>query len=228
MGSKGGRPPGATSAAFDACALIYKEMLARSVPVDQAPPELAPLVPYGAVAVFAGNLLPLIRWELGMTSTEQYHSRKSELLAMGSVAQLRRGSRFQVGAWALLRPPSADLWLATVARPFSRRRETELRERHAWAVHTFLENGPKLYPALIAEAVEAGVSIGAELLAYVAQLPEARLRRLFPAGEVCLGYAEAGAVHVCLVADLDPTVPGRLAGAWKRRADHLERLAASQ
>jgi hypothetical protein len=63
-------------------------------------------------------------------------------------------------------------------------------------------------------------------VAYVAALPEARLRRLFPAGEVCLGFAVPGAAHVCQVPDLDPTVPGRLAGAWKRRADHLERLAA--
>jgi hypothetical protein len=56
-------------------------------------------------------------------------------------------------------------------------------------------------------------------------LPEARLRRLFPAGEVCLGWAVAGAVHVCQVPDLDPSVPGRLAGAWRRRVDHLAGLA---
>jgi len=220
-----GRPPGATSAAYDACVLIYEVLERRSVPVVEAPPELAPLVPEGAVAVFVGNLLPLFR-ELGMTSCETYHSRKMELLAMGCVAQLRRGSRFRTGAWALLRPPTYDLWLAQVARPFSRRREVELRERHAWAVHTFLADAPKLYPTLVAEAVEAGASTGAELLAYVAALPEARLRRLFPAGEVCLGYAVPGAVHVCLVPDLDPSVPGRLAGAWRRRADHLADLAA--
>jgi len=34
-----------------------------------------------------------------------------------------------------------------------------------------------------------------------------------------------GVVHICEVPDLDPTVPGRLAGAWKRRSDHLARLA---
>jgi hypothetical protein len=228
MPGKSGRPPGATSAAFDACLLIYGEMAAKSVPVMDAPPELRALVPDGAVAVFVGNLLPLMRDDLGMTSCETYHSRKSELLAIGCVAQLRRGSRFRTGAWALLRPPTYDAWLATVARPFSRRREVELRERHAFAVHTFLENAPKLYPALVREAVEAGASTGAELLAYVGGLPEGRLRRLFPAGEVCLGYTVAGAVHTCLVPDLDPTVPGRLAGAWKRRADHLAQLTAPQ
>lgn len=223
--AKGGRPPGATSAAFNTCVLIYTEMKRRSVPVEQAPPELAPLVPTGAVALFLGNLLPLFR-ELGMTSCETYHSRKSELLAMGCVVQLRRGSRFQVGAWALIWPPTVDLWLAHVARPFSRRREVELRERHVWAVHTFLADAPKLYPTLVREAVKAGATTGAELLAYVAGMPEGRLRRLFPAGEVCLGYAVPGAVHICLVPDLDPTVPGRLAGAWKRRADHVATLAA--
>jgi hypothetical protein len=133
--------------------------------------------------------------------------------------------RYRVGAWALLRPPTVELWLATVARPFSHKREAALRERHAATVEGFLRTAPRLYPALVAETVGAGAVTGAELLAYLAGLPEARLRRLFPAGEVCLGYAVAGAVHTCLVPDLDPTVPGRLAGAWKRRADHLATLA---
>lgn len=226
-GARRGRPPGLTSAAFDACALIYRELERRSVPVAEAPPELAPLVPEGAEAVFVGNLVPLFR-ELGMTSLETYHSRKTELVAMGCIRQLRRGSRFRVGAWALIRPPTVDRWLAHVARPFSQRREAALRERHAEAVEGFLRTAPELYPALVREAVEAGASTGAELLAYVAGLPEPRLRRLFPAGEVCLGYAVPGAVHTCLVPDLDPSVPGRLAGSWRRRADHLERLAASQ
>jgi hypothetical protein len=221
-----GRPPGLTSAAFDACVLVYSELEHRSVPVAETPPELAPLVPEAAVAVFVGNLMVLIRTELGMSSAETYHSRKSELLAMGCIRQLRRGSRFRVGAWALLRPPTYDRWLAEVARPFSRRREVDLRERHAWAVQGFLRTAQRLYPALVREAVAAGAGTGAELLAYVAGLPEARLRRLFPAGELCVGFAVAGAVHTCLVADLDVSVPGRLAGAWKRRADHLATLAA--
>jgi hypothetical protein len=224
-GARRGRPPGATSASYDACALIYAELERRSVPVAAAPRELAPLVPDGAVAVFVGNLMVLIRTELGMTSAETYHSRKGELLAMGAIAQLRRCSRFRTGAWALLRPPTVDLWLAHVARPFSRRREAALRERHAEGVEGFLRTAARLYPALVREAVAAGATTGAELLTYVAALPEARLRRLFPAGEVCLGFAVAGAVHICQVPDLDPTVPARLAGAWKRRADHLARLA---
>jgi hypothetical protein len=224
---KPGRPPGATSAAFDNCMVIYAEMERRSVSVAQTPPELRPLVPDGAVAVFVGNLMVLIRTELGMSSAQTYYARKSELLAMGCVAQLRRGSRFRTGAWALIRPPTYDAWLATVARPFSRRREVELRERHGWAVQGFLRTAGPQYPALVREAVTAGATTGGELLAYVAGLSEARLRRLFVAGEVCLGYAVPGAVHICLVPDLDPTVPGRLAGAWKRRADHLAKLAAA-
>lgn len=79
-------------------------------------------------------------------------------------------------------------------------------------------------PALVREAVEAGAATGAELLAYVAPQPEARLRRLFPAGEVCLGFAVDGTVHTCMVSGLDPTVPSRAAGAWMRRADHLAKL----
>jgi hypothetical protein len=223
-----GRPPGATSAAFDACVLIYAELERRSVPVAEAPPELAPLVPDGAVAVFVGNFMVLVRTELGMSSAQTYYARKMELLAMGCVAQLRRGSRFRVGAWALIRPPSVDRWLAQVARPFSRRREAALQENHRAAVEGFLRTAARLYPALVREAVAAGATTGGELLDFLGGLPEGRLRRLFPAGEVCLGYAVAGAVHTCLVADLDPTVPGRLAGAWKRRSDHLDRLAASR
>jgi hypothetical protein len=223
--AKGGRPPGATSATFTTCELVYQTMLARSVPVEQAPPELAPLVPDGAVALFLGNLLPMFR-ELGLTSCETYHSRKTELLVMGCVAQLRRGSRFRTGAWALIRPPTVDLWLVQVARPFSYRREAVLRERHAAAVEGFLRTAAQQYPALVAEAVAAGATTGAELLGYVAALPEARLRRLFPSGEVCLGFTPAEAVHTCLVADLDPSVPGRLAGSWRRRELHLATLAA--
>jgi hypothetical protein len=199
----------------------------RSMTVGATPPELRPLMPGDAVAVFVGNLLPLMR-ELGMTSCEQYHSRKTELVAMGCVGQLRRGSRFRTGAWALLQPPTYDLWLAYVARPFSRRREAALGENHRQAVAGFLRTAAELYPTLVREAVEAGATTGAELLAYIAALPEARLRRLFPAGEVCLGFAVIGAVHTCLVPDLDPVVPGRLAGAWKRRADHLTTLATAQ
>src|SRR5215218_1697125 len=112
------------------------------------PPELRPLVPEGTTAVFLGNLLPLMR-SMGLTSCETYHSRKTELVTMGCIAQLRRGSRYRTGAWALLRPPTYDRWLAEVARPFSRRREVELAERHAFAIHTFLADGPKLYPALV-------------------------------------------------------------------------------
>lgn len=224
-GARIGRPPGATSAAFNTCLLIYNEMAARSVPVDQTPPGLAPLAPDGAMALFIGNLLPLLR-ELGMTSCETYHSRKTELLTMGCIVQLRRGSRFRTGAWALYGPPTGDLWEAYVRRPFSRKREAALQENHRAAVEGFLRSASELYPSLVREAVTAGATTGAELLAYVGTLAEARLRRLFPAGEVCLGYAIAGAVHTCLVPDLDPTVPGRLAGSWRRRADHLATLAA--
>jgi hypothetical protein len=221
-----GRPPGTSSAAYEACLLIYAELERRSVAVAEAPAELAPLVPEGAVAVFVGNLMVLVRTELGMSSAQTYYARKMELLAMGCVAQLRRGSRFRTGAWALMEPPTVDRWLTHVARPFSRRREVELAERHAWAVQGFLRTAGQQYPALVREAVEAGASTGAELLAYVATLPEGRLRRLFPCGEVCPGFI--GGPHVCRVPDLDRSVPGRLAGAWKRRADHLATLAAGQ
>jgi hypothetical protein len=204
QGPQEGRPGGGRprrGAAFHACCLIYATMAARSVPVRRAPPALRPLVPTGAVAVFVGNLVPLVTRELGMTSSQTYHARKVELLAMGCVAQLRQGKRQRLGAWALLAPPTVERWDANGGRPFSRRVEHEHRQRHAWYIEM------------------AGLDEGQ--LAKLADQGEAWLRE-HP--EVpCLGFH--GGPHVCGVGDLDVLAPSRSAGAWKRRADHAAKLA---
>jgi hypothetical protein len=199
-------------------------MLAASVParVEDASPGAVE----GAEAIFVGNLLPLMVG-LGYTSTEQFHSRKHELVAMGCVRQLRRGVRWRPGAWILYRAPTPELWLAHVARPFSYRREAAVREQHHRLLAGFFRDVASSHPGLLAELVDVGAHTAAEVIAYLAGLPETRLRALFPGGQLCLGYAVQGAGHICHVADLDPLAPSTSAGAWKRRADHLEDLRKS-
>ena len=91
-----GRPPGTTSRAFQACEVIYAAMLQRSVSLAEAPDDLVALVPDGAKRLFVGSLIRLLR-ELGMTSLEQYDSRKRELVDMGCIAQVRAGRRYVAG-----------------------------------------------------------------------------------------------------------------------------------
>jgi hypothetical protein len=110
-----------------------------------------------------------------------------------------------------------------VARPFSRKREVEVRELHQAHLTSFLEAAPTLFPRLLREAHGAGCRTGADLLRYLADLPERRLRALHP---LCLGYAVPGTIHTCGVGGLDLVAPSHAAGAWRRRADHLEQLAA--
>jgi hypothetical protein len=220
-----GRPPGATPRAFAHCQRVYAAMAGRSVPAVEIGD---PAVPTDATAVYIGNLIPLMR-SLGYTSTEQYHAVKTALVEMGCVRQLRRGTRYRVGAWALIRPPTVQAWDAAIRRPFSHKREVQLRENHRRALHSFLREVAREYPQLVGlAALELGVRslVTADLVTYLVGRDEGWLRREFPSGELCLGYTVPGAVHTCRVPDLDPTVPSHVAGAWKRRADYLATLAA--
>lgn len=196
-------------------------MWARSVPAVEVGDPAVP-----AVAVYIGNLVAMMRDELGYTSTEQYHRVKTNLREMGYIVQLRRGCRERLGAWALIRPPTVALWDQAIRRPFSLRREAALRENHDRALRAFLGTVAKTSPELVGLAYhDLGLRIlrVADLVTWLVGRDERELRRLFPSGEVCTGYI--GGPHVCLVPDLDPSVPSSAAGAWKRRADHLASLA---
>ena len=217
-----GRPPGATPRAFQACEVIYAAMVERSVSVAEAPGELLAQVPEGATRLFVGSLIRLLR-DLGMSSLETYHSRKHELVDMGCIAQVRAGKRYVAGCWALLAEPTVERWEAKVARPFSRKREVEVRELHQAHLRSFLEAAPTLFPRLLREAHGAGCRTSTDLLRWLAGQPERRLRALHP---LCLGYAVPGTVHTCTIEPLDPVAPSHAAGAWQRRADHLAKLAA--
>jgi hypothetical protein len=217
-----GRPPGATPRAFQACGVIYTAMASRSVSLAEAPNDLVALVPEGASRIFVGSLIALLR-DQGMTSLETYHSRKHELVDMGCIVQVRAGKRYVAGCWALLAAPTIERWDEAVARSFSRKRELEVRELHQAHLTSFLEAAPTLFPRLLREAHGAGCRTGADLLQYLAGLDERRLRALHP---LCVGYAVLGTVHTCGVGGLDPVAPSHAAGAWRRRADHLEHLTA--
>jgi hypothetical protein len=197
-------------------------MVERSVSVAEAPGELLAQVPEGATRLFVGSLIRLLR-DLGMSSLETYHSRKHELVDMGCIAQVRAGKRYVAGCWALLAEPTVERWEAKVARPFSRKREVEVRELHQAHLSSFLEAAPTLFPRLLREAHGAGCRTSTDLLRWLAGQPERRLQALHP---LCLGYAVPGTVHTCTIEPLDPVAPSHAAGAWQRRADHLAKLAA--
>jgi hypothetical protein len=148
-GSNGGRPPGATPRAFEHAQRVYAAMLARSVPaVEVGDPE----VPAEASAIYVGDLLSLMR-ELGAirarSSTQQYHQTKHELVEMGCISQLRRGTRYRLSAWALIRPPTVEAWHEACLRPFSRKREAQLRDGHHRALKAFLRTVAHEHPQLI-------------------------------------------------------------------------------
>jgi hypothetical protein len=197
-------------------------MVERSVSVAEAPGELLAQVPEGATRLFVGSLIRLLR-DLGMSSLETYHSRKHELVDMDCIAQVRAGKRYVAGCWALLAEPTVERWEAKVARPFSRKREVEVRELHQAHLSSFLEAAPTLFPRLLREAHGAGCRTSTDLLRWLAGQPERRLQALHP---LCLGYAVPGTVHTCTIEPLDPVAPSHAAGAWQRRADHLAKLAA--
>jgi hypothetical protein len=226
---KGGRHPGLTSRAYDSCCLIYRTALERSTPVDALTSDVAALVPPNLApeAVFVGSFFGLFP-ALGIASEASYHYRRTELEAMGCLRRLRHGARFLPGVWALVHPPTEELWLIHVGRPFTnRRKEQDARELHDARLGRFLVDLPTRHPELLAELVRAGCHSASSVLTYLGELPERHLRARFPGGEVCLGYDLDGARHTCNIAELDPRAPSTAEGAYKRRADHEATLTAS-
>ncbi|SRR6266704_1007442 len=229
-GYRTGRPKGLTSRAYDACVLIFQTAWERSTPVGDLPVDLAALIPPDLKRelerVFLGSFMGLFR-DLGMSSERTYHDRQGELKAMGCLRRLRAGTRERLGVWALLRPPTEELWNGHVKRPFTRRREQGARELHDQRLGRFLTTLPSRHPELLAELVRAGCHTPLSVLAYLAELPERHLRARFPGGEVCVAYDVAGAKHVCGIPELDPLAPSTAGGAYKRRADHQAAMTAS-
>jgi hypothetical protein len=187
----------------------------RSKPVEKVPSFLRRP---GVERVFVGSLVNLFR-ELGMNSTATYHNRKHELVSMQCIRKVWN-SGFHGSGWALLRPPTYDLWVRHVGKDF-RPRDAEVWDAHEQVLENFLGTAPSLYPDLLRAAARSGARTRDDFIAFLAKLPEPQLRSLHP---LCLGFAIPGTVHTCMVAPLDPLAPTTAAGAWKRRRDHLAQL----
>lgn len=114
---------------------------------------------------------------------------------MGCISQLRRGTRYRLGAWALIRPPTVEAWHEACLRPFSRKREAQLRDGHHRALKVFLRTVAHEHPQLIglifADKGVAALRL-ADLLTWLLGRDEAWVRREFPSGDVCLGYHVPG------------------------------------
>ncbi len=178
--------------------------------------------PDGAL-MFVGNLLPLLT-ELGFTSRQQWHDLKRDLRAMGSIRQLRRGARYRLGAWLLLRPPTPALF-EEHCRPLPLRELEAQRDAHGTALVRFITSVKTTHPGLLEVLVAARVKTATDLLRWLAELPARRLRAQFPG--LCLAFHVEGAPHTCGVAGLDPLAPSTAAGAAARRRAHLAKLEAA-
>ena len=175
--------------------------------------------PDGAL-VFHGNILPTMT-SLGFTSRQQWHDLKRDLRAMACIRQLRRGARYRLGAWVLLRPPTPELF-EEHCRPLPQRVLAAKRDAHDQALIRFILHVKTTHPGQLEAWVAAGIRRPEEVIGWLAALPEKRLRSEFPG--VCTGFH--GGPHSCMVADLDPLAPSSAAGAATRRRAHLARLAA--
>jgi hypothetical protein len=105
--------------------------------------------------------------------------------------------------------------------------ERVIREALAGEVPVYLRRLEAIEGQPVLEVlVAAGCTTPEQVIRWLGELPEKRLRSMFPAGEVCVALHHPGAPHTCRVAGLDATVPDTSAGAWKERADKLAELAA--
>jgi hypothetical protein len=97
----------AGSRLYDHCEAVWRAMYAEAIPVGQLSGQdryLAGMVPLGSLGIWLGALTRLCEG-LGLPSTSQYHQVKGALVRMGTIAQLRRGTAHQIGAWALWPSP---------------------------------------------------------------------------------------------------------------------------
>jgi hypothetical protein len=208
--------------AYDACCIIYDAMVERSIPVAEAPRYVRRATPEGVERVYVGGLVAMFA-EIGYTSTATYHARKHELVDMSCIQQVWRGGN-NGSAWAILRPPTYDLWVRFVGKEF-RPRDAEVWDSHERALENFFQSAPTLYRDLLKLAAKAGARNRSDFIGFLAKLPEPTIRSLSP---LCLAFAVPGTVHTCMVAPLDPLAVRSHGGAWKRKRDHLAKLKLAE
>jgi hypothetical protein len=198
-----GRPP--TGRPFEHAARVYRAMHARSMLLSEAPPKIRELADPATVTpesrIFVGGLMALFE-EVGLRSRGQYHNVKNDLIAMGALARLRRGSGPVEAVWLLGPEPTVARWDAHVERPTGTIRrlaqvEREHHERLAW----FLKHLPSIAPTTAEEMRLSGAKTVGEAINFLRGLPTARRVGLGPAA--CLRYC-GEAEHTC---ELGRSVP---------------------
>jgi hypothetical protein len=140
-------------------------MYAQAVPVGQLVGKdayLAGMVPVGSLGVYLGALTRLCAG-VGLPSTAQYHQVKGALVRMGCIAQLRRGTAYRIGAWALLTRPSEELFAQRIGRLDRPAREAAQRRQHERDLQEFLTRPPGSCD-LQALVRAAGASSGEDLV----------------------------------------------------------------
>jgi hypothetical protein len=191
-----GRP--ATGRGYEHARRIWWAMHSRSMPFDQAPAEVRALADPATVApetrVFVGPLLRLFK-EVGLSSSAQYHTVKTNLVAMGALVRLRRGNGRVTAVWLLAADPTVDRWGRYVEAPGTLRRLETMEAEHNVFLAWFLKNLPTIAPTLAAEMQLAGVRTVGQAIDHLRQLPPARLAGLGPAA--CMHFIDRNRDHTC-------------------------------
>jgi hypothetical protein len=149
---------------------------------------------------------------VGLTSSAQYHTVKSNLVAMGALVRLRRGNGRVDAVWLLAADPTVDRWGRYVEAPGNLRRLEAIEAEHHARLAWFLRNVPSIAPTLAAEMQLARVRTVGQAIDFLKALPLARLAGLGPAA--CLRFV-GGLEHTCgselvLPEPVQPHSPARL------------------
>jgi hypothetical protein len=193
--TKRGRPP--TARPYEHATRAYQAMAERSTPLDDAPPEVRALVgddPVPADArIFVGHLVALFA-QVGLRSRAQYHQVKGNLVAVGAMRRLRRGTGRVPAVWLLVGEPTVSRWEREVKSPAARRQVARVEAEHHARLAVFLRDLPTVDPTLADELRMSGARTVADVLDYLRTLPPARLAGLGPGA--CLRF-HGRAEHTC-------------------------------
>jgi hypothetical protein len=208
-----GRPT--TTRPYAHACRVYAAMAERSIPLAEAPAEVRALADPATTTpesrVFVGRLIQLFH-EVGLTSSAQYHLTKSNLVAVGSLTRLRRGTGRAASVWLLGPAPSVTTWGRAIGQPEQQRLLAKVEAEHHLRLAVFLKDLPSIAPSTAEEMRLAGVRTVGQAIGFLRSLPPARLAGLGPGA--CLRFV--GRVeHTCgaesvLPEPVQPHSPARL------------------
>jgi len=172
-------------------------MAERSILLAEAPVEVRALADPAAVMpdarVFIGPLLRFVQ-ALGYPSNASYQTIKSNLVTMGCLARLRRGTGRVDAVWLLVAEPTIERWGRHIERPGNVRRLLQVKAEHHARLAMFLRDLPSIAPTLAEELRLAGCRTVADVLTYLRALPTMRLVGLGPGA--CLRFC-GRTEHTC-------------------------------